>query len=93
MTCEEITFNGKTVKDIIHNDALLNDFESEVENSTDFVEILRRIADIHHLVRADQLTPDFEIRIHNFSLQWDLVNYLYGLSYTLKIHIIEDHLA
>ena len=40
-----------------------------------------------------ELDPNFELRIFNFCINWDLMEEKHGLSYTLKIHIIQDHLA
>jgi hypothetical protein len=85
-------YNGKTVKDIIHSDRMLTDLETNVENSTNFVETLRCLARLHNLVRVDKLDDNFEFIINQFCMQWDLMKELYDLSYTLKIHIIETHL-
>ena len=73
-----------------------SDFDNHVltKHNAKFVKCkLRYIGDLHDLVKATKLNQNFETRIFKFLLQWDLMQQLYGPSYTLTIHVIEDHLG
>jgi hypothetical protein len=85
-------FNGPTIKGIIHNSDTLVDIQNSVPGSEDFVNTLRAMADLHNMVKQKQLAPDFETTIVTFMIHWDMLHFQYGLNYTLKIHIIQDHL-
>ena len=51
------------------------------------------MAKLHKLVSSSDLNPDYNLIIFEFMIQWDNLHHLYGLSYTNKIHIIQDHLS
>ena len=86
-------FNGNTVKDIIHDEMKLADLEGILpENAKIFVDCLKGIAQVHKLVTSPILDPDFESIISNFIIKWKVLEDLFGIGCTLKIHIIGTHL-
>ena len=86
-------FNGKTVKEIVHNESKLAHLERILpENAKIFVECLRGIAAVHNLVRFQTLDPAFENIIGEFVTKWKALEDLFGIGCTLKIHIIGTHL-
>ena len=86
-------FNGNTVKDVIHDDIKLAHLEGFLpHNAKIFVDCLRGIADVHHLVTSPTLDSDFENIISNFILKWKELEDIFSIGCTLKIHIIGTHL-
>ena len=86
-------FNGNTVKDIIHDEMKLANLEGILpENANIFVDCLRGIAEVHKLVTSPILTPLFESIISNFIVKWKVLEDLFAIGCTLKIHIIGTHL-
>ena len=86
-------FNGPTIKKIIHSEKKLNDLLVSVSGSKPFVKTLRSMARLHTLVSARHLDPKYEDIIWDFAMDWHNLYKEFGLSHTLKIHIIRDHLA
>ena len=62
------------------------------ENAKIFVDCLKGIAQVHKLVTSPILDPDFESIISNFIIKWKVLEDLFGIGCTLKIHIIGTHL-
>ena len=86
-------FNGKTVKDIIHDELKLIDLEEMLPpNASIFVECLRGIANVHTVCVSEALDPSFESIIGDFVANWKTLQDQFGIGCTLKIHIIGTHL-
>ena len=86
-------FNGKTVKDVIHDESKLVHLEEILpQNAKIFVDCLRGIAEVHNLLRYAVLDPAFESIISDFVIKWKALEDIFGIGCTLKIHIIGTHL-
>ena len=51
------------------------------------------MAKLHKMVSATELCADYNMIIGEFIIDWTELNEQFGLSFTLKIHIISDHLG
>ena len=71
----------------------LTDLENSVPGSEHFVNTLRALGELHNMVKREGLSADHKTTVNTFMLKWDLLHHLYGIHYTLKIHIIKDHLT
>ena len=86
-------FNGKTVKDIIHDEEKLIHLEESLPpNASIFAECLRGIANVHNVVVSETLDPAFETIISDFVANWKILEEQFDIGCTLKIHIIRTHM-
>ena len=86
-------FNGKTVKDIIHDEEKLIHLEESLPpNASIFAECLRGIANVHNVVVSETLDPAFETIISDFVANWKILEEQFDIGCTLKIHIIGTHM-
>ena len=87
-------FSGKIIKKIVHSEAILEDLQSSISDGfIPFINILKSIASVHNLCRAAVLSPDFDEILNEFTISAEECSSKFGLSKTLKMHIISDHVV
>ncbi len=88
-----VEFSGKPIKKIIHSKVILEELTSILdEEQWPLISCLRQIGEVHNICRNRELNSSYKQVLYNFTDTWDQCWQAFGLSKTLKIHIISDHL-
>jgi hypothetical protein len=86
-------YSGPTIKKIVHSEVILEDLQSCLEEThVPLLTCLKSIGELHNICRSRILNPSYKQVISDFNTNWDQCTQMFGLSKTLKIHIICDHL-
>ena len=82
-------FNGPSLKTVLKN---LDDLEDELpESASSFIDYFESINNLHIMCVEEKLSENYQETIENFKQAFEVVHQEFGLSQTLKIHIIFDH--
>ena len=82
-------FNGPSIKTVLKN---TEDLENHLpETAGPFITYLNSINSLHKMCIENELSDNYEETIENFKENFEVVHQLFGVSQTLKIHIIMDH--
>ena len=87
-------FQWTNNKKIIHDDSKLEYLKEFVGfELAPLIECLRSLSSVYDLCRRRVLDPNFQEIISEFTITWAECSEKFGLSKTLKVHIISDHLS
>ena len=82
-------FNGPSLKTVLKN---LDDLEDELpESASSFIDYFESINNLHIMCVEEKLSENYQETIENFKQAFEVVHQEFGLSQTLKIHVIFDH--